>query len=87
MPSNYKMVDPEKTAPGHSDHREDGHSVISKPTGDAGTAMEAVLDASGGAPNPWGRGHIQLYISCLVIYFCSTMNGTSDPTKSFSIDP
>lgn len=83
------MVDPEKRAPGHSQHHEDGHSVISKPTEGPSAAMETALDATGGAPSPWGRGHIQLYLYCLVIYLCSTMNGTSDlnqplPPKSFS---
>ena len=80
------MADPEKRAPGHSEHHEDGRSAISGPTKDPGTAMETALDVSGGAPSPWGRGHIELYVSCLIIYLCSTMNGTSDPTKYFLLN-
>ncbi|KAF9888224.1 hypothetical protein FE257_009219 [Aspergillus nanangensis] len=38
-------------------------------------AIAATFDALGGAPDPWGRGHLQLYGACLIIYFCSTMNG------------
>lgn len=26
-------------------------------------------------PNPWGRGYLQLYCMCFVVYLCSTMNG------------
>lgn len=26
-------------------------------------------------PNPWGRGYLQLYVYCLILYLCSTMNG------------
>lgn len=26
-------------------------------------------------PNPWGRGYLQLYCLCFVVYLCSTMNG------------
>ncbi|KAH8696014.1 general substrate transporter [Talaromyces proteolyticus] len=29
----------------------------------------------GGAPNPLGRGHLQLYALCALVYLCSTMNG------------
>ncbi|KAH7489688.1 Lactose permease [Fusarium oxysporum f. sp. matthiolae] len=28
-----------------------------------------------GAPSPWGKGHLQLYMACALIYLCSTMNG------------
>ena len=38
-------------------------------------AIKATLDAAGGAPNPWGSGHRRLYLACLVLYLCSTMNG------------
>lgn len=76
------MVDSEKTASGHYEHREDVHTAISKPSEDPGAAMETALDASGGAPNPWGRGHIQLYLCCLVIYLCSTMNGNWESNPS-----
>lgn len=27
------------------------------------------------APNPWGRGHLMLYLCCSLVYLCSTMNG------------
>ena len=40
-------------------------------------AIQATLDAAGGPPNPWGKGHIRLYLACLVLYLCSTMNGES----------
>ena len=26
-------------------------------------------------PNPWGRGYLQLYGVCFLVFFCSTMNG------------
>ena len=26
-------------------------------------------------PNAWGRGYLQLYACCLLVYLCSTMNG------------
>lgn len=26
-------------------------------------------------PNPWGRGHLQLYCMCFIVYLTSTMNG------------
>ena len=26
-------------------------------------------------PNPWGRGYLQMYAFCFVLYLCSTMNG------------
>lgn len=38
-------------------------------------AIGATFDVLGGPPNPWGRGHLQLYGACLIIYLCSTMNG------------
>jgi hypothetical protein len=44
---------------------------------DGPKAIATALDGSGGAPNPWGKGHVQLYVLCILIYFCSTMNGTS----------
>lgn len=76
------MVDSEKTAPDHSEHHEHDHDWISKSPDDPAAAMESALDASGGAPNPWGRGHIQLYLSCMLIYLCSTMNGNLKPTQN-----
>ncbi|KAL3602815.1 hypothetical protein FPOAC2_07127 [Fusarium poae] len=38
-------------------------------------AIVTALGAHGAAPSPWGRGHIQLYMACALIYLCSTMNG------------
>jgi hypothetical protein len=38
-------------------------------------AIENTLIEAGGAPNPWGRGHIKLYLLCSLVYLCSTMNG------------
>jgi hypothetical protein len=37
-------------------------------------AIATALD-NVGAPSPWGRGHLQLYMACALIYLCSTMNG------------
>jgi MFS family permease len=34
------------------------------------TALNSV-----GAPSPWGKGHLKLYMACALIYLCSTMNG------------
>lgn len=76
------MVDSEKTAPDHHEHHEDDHASISKAPADSSAAMESALDASGGAPNPWGRGHIQLYLCCMIIYLCSTMNGNLEPGQT-----
>lgn len=69
------MVDAEKPGPDNYEHHEDDHASVSKAPADPSAAMESALDASGGAPNPWGRGHIQLYLCCMLIYLCSTMNG------------
>ena len=38
-------------------------------------AIVTALDATDGRPDPFGRGHVKLYFFCLIIYFCSTMNG------------
>ena len=38
-------------------------------------AITAALEATGGRPDPFGRGHVKLYLFCMIIYFCSTMNG------------
>jgi hypothetical protein len=40
-------------------------------------AIVHAFGALGGTPNAWGRGHLKLYAACLIIYLCSTMNGTS----------
>lgn len=47
-----------------------------KPVGQPEAIVNA-FDAAGGPPNPWGRGHLKLYLACAVIYLCSTMNGKS----------
>lgn len=39
-------------------------------------AIEDALPIVGGAPDPWAKGHLKLYGLCLIIYLCSTMNGT-----------
>lgn len=39
------------------------------------TAIAATLNNPDERPNPWGKGHRKLYFFCLIIYFCSTMNG------------
>ena len=46
---------------------------------DAGTgvAIAATLREAHAIPNSWGRGHIQLYLVCAIVYLCSTMNGES----------
>ncbi|KPM39227.1 Lactose permease [Neonectria ditissima] len=54
-------------------HDEDGAAEKNPP--EQPEAIQATFDALGGAPNPWGRGHLQLYGACLIIYLCSTMNG------------
>lgn len=38
-------------------------------------AIASTLEAVGQKPDPFGPGHIKLYLFCLIIYFCSTMNG------------
>ncbi|KAF4446656.1 hypothetical protein F53441_9697 [Fusarium austroafricanum] len=34
-----------------------------------------ILSNNEDAPSLWGRGHLQLYLACAIIYICSTMNG------------
>lgn len=38
-------------------------------------AIATTLEAAGQKPDPFGPGHVKLYLFCLIIYFCSTMNG------------
>lgn len=38
-------------------------------------AIAATLEVTGGRPDAFGKGHIKLYLCCVIIYFCSTMNG------------
>ena len=71
------MTSQEKKPRSEYEHDEDGHTAASKALADPIAGMETALDASGGAPNPWGRGHLQLYLCCLIIYLCSTMNGNA----------
>lgn len=57
----------------HSEHhQEHALPVLNQ---DPGAAIAATLHHANAVPNPWGRGHIQLYLICSIIYFCSTMNG------------
>lgn len=39
-------------------------------------AIAATLNEKDQRPDPWGKGHRKLYCFCIIIYFCSTMNGT-----------
>ncbi|KAL4867161.1 general substrate transporter [Aspergillus spectabilis] len=59
----------------HFDHDEDAATVEKSPSNVQPNTIAATFDALGGPPNPWGRGHLQLYGACLIIYLCSTMNG------------
>ncbi|KAL3952891.1 hypothetical protein ACCO45_012834 [Purpureocillium lilacinum] len=67
------MSDPEKTRTTSTEHNE-GPPQLEKGAVPA-EAISATLEVTGGAPNPWGKGHLKLYGACLVIYLCSTMNG------------
>lgn len=57
-----------------SQHIDDG-ALDTKESPHTPDAIAAALAADGAAPSPWGRGHIQLYMACALIYLCSTMNG------------
>ena len=35
--------------------------------------LAAILETD--KPNPWGKGYLNLYFICFLIFFCSTMNG------------
>jgi MFS family permease len=37
--------------------------------------VEYAAAISENKPNPWGRGYLQMYAFCFVLYLCSTMNG------------
>lgn len=58
----------EKAPPDSEAHHDE--KVLAQPE-----AIAETLEATGGRPDPFGRGHIKLYLCCLIIYFCSTMNG------------
>jgi hypothetical protein len=46
--------------------------------GEKGIPAETAVDnlaEVGKPPNPWGKGAKKLYMMCLLVYLCSTMNG------------
>lgn len=49
-------------------HEEDGLRDAKKAPIQPEAAV-AILEASGNAPNPWGRGHLKLYLACGLIYY------------------
>jgi hypothetical protein len=51
--------------------------TLGKEGEDRPVAIVTALDATGSRPDAWGKGHIQLYILCAIVYLCSTMNGES----------
>ncbi|KAG8362191.1 Lactose permease [Fusarium venenatum] len=60
---------------GNASHHIDNGGEDSKENTQTPEAIATALGARGAAPSPWGRGHIQLYMACGLIYLCSTMNG------------
>ena len=40
--------------------------------------LAAVLESN--KPNPWGKGYVELYGICFLIFLCSTMNGAIGDT-------
>jgi hypothetical protein len=56
--------------------------ALERQGGDGPAAIVTALDGVGNKPDPWGRGHIQLYMLCVVVYLCSTMNGMSSNKTS-----
>ncbi|CAM1502504.1 Fc.00g044880.m01.CDS01 [Cosmosporella sp. VM-42] len=68
------MSEPKKSIMENHDHDEHFKTLSSESDAPV-VAIDATLDAAGGAPNPWGKGHVQLYMLCVIIYLCSTMNG------------
>lgn len=57
----------------HSEHVRDatnGEKAAIQTPGAIANTLDSV-----GAPSPWGKGHIKLYMACALIYLCSTMNG------------
>ncbi|KAL2862478.1 sugar porter family MFS transporter [Aspergillus lucknowensis] len=57
------------------DHQEDVAPAEKNDRDVQHDAIAVTFDVLGGRPDPWGRGHLQLYGACLIIYLCSTMNG------------
>ncbi|KAF5603525.1 lactose permease [Fusarium pseudocircinatum] len=57
----------------HSEHVHDTNNEKK----DAVQTPDAIATALNnvGAPSPWGKGHLKLYMACALIYLCSTMNG------------
>lgn len=39
----------------------------------AGATLADILQND--KPNPWSPGYLRLYLVCLLVYLCSTMNG------------
>ncbi|EMT72849.1 hypothetical protein ACKRZS_012957 [Fusarium odoratissimum] len=64
---------PKELDQSHSEHVQD----VTTGKKEAVQTPEAIATALNnvGAPSPWGKGHLQLYMACAIIYLCSTMNG------------
>lgn len=58
-----------------SEHHDDSDIVVP----DTHVAISETLQERNAIPNPWGKGHVQLYLMCFILYFCSTMNGIPIP--------
>ncbi|RGP80680.1 lactose permease [Fusarium longipes] len=58
---------------GHNKDYNDDHNGEKEST-QAPEAIATTLE-NVGAPSPWGKGHIKLYMACALIYLCSTMTG------------
>lgn len=69
------MAETEKMEKPPVDHHDEGDDGPQKTRVTQPDAIVNAFDAAGGAPNPWGRGHLRLYLACMIIYLCSTMNG------------
>lgn len=52
--------------------------------GESTTAIESDLTTilKNQPINTWGRGSLHLYAVCLLVYLCSTMNGTSRSNRT-----
>lgn len=81
------MVDTEKevteSRSSHEEKEEKTHGGPQHPV----RAIQATLTAAGEAPNPWGSGHRKLYLACLLIYLCSTMNGEAASNPRLYLPP
>lgn len=70
------MSQTEKSHVDHGVNSDHGHHEIPAAVDkDSRVAIATALDNANAVPNPWGRGYIQLYMICFILYFCSTMNG------------